>query len=145
MIEPLDCLRVPCAYHINPDEGLITITGSAEVALSEAILLGKSLMADTQFDPALPQLVDLRGLQVQQFQKDAASFQDFILHTYRKRVQGVIAVVVNDSLDKYALSALYHLTTRVAKGEIFDNYKLALKWLLRQELTASAYSNSLGK
>ncbi|MEQ8692586.1 MAG: hypothetical protein RIC89_17350 [Pseudomonadales bacterium] len=136
---------MPCDYHINPNEGLVTITGSAEVSLAEAISTGRSLLVDQAYDPDLPHLIDLRDLRVDMSTQNPEVFRDFVLHEYRHRVTGLVAVVVNDSLQRRALAALYLLTSQVAQSELFDDYNLALRWLMRHEFAPKAKSDSLRK
>lgn len=133
---------MPCDYHINADAGLVTITGSLEVGLPEAIRLGRALIEDQQFDSELPHLVDLRGLVVNRSSAESEKFRDFVLLEYSRQVRSAVAVVVDESLDQTSLAALYHLTSRVVLGELFDDYNLALRWLMRREFASRTESNT---
>jgi hypothetical protein len=136
-------LPMPCAYHINLEEELVTVTGSLQVTLPDAVELGTRLLNDPEFSSALPHLVDLRGLEMRRSTEESAQFKAFVLNQYRKSVKGLVAVVVDESLDGKALAALYHLMSRVRGGELFDNYEHALRWLMRNEFAATASLKNL--
>ncbi len=128
---------MPCGYHINNDDGLVSITGKTEVDLDDACDLGHTILNDPDFDPTLPQLVDLRGLALTRTNASTKAFEVFVLSRYRPAVQASMAVVVDDSLDQLSLAGLYHLCSNMAKTELFDNYEQAIKWLMRREFKAS--------
>ena len=124
---------MPCGYHINADEGLITISGTEDVPLQEAIALGEELLDDRAFESSLPHLVDLRGLVLTRTSAESEDFRDFVLDYYRPIVAASVAVLVDDSLDRGSLAALYHLTCRMDRTELFDDFEQALKWLVKRE------------
>ncbi len=129
---------MPCGYHLNEEDGLVTITGSGEVSLKEAISVGHELLADPLFDPGLPQLIDLRGLEVEQSRNDSMELREFVLQSYRPRVDASIAVVIDHSLEQAAVASLFHLSCAMEQTELFDRYDQALKWLMRREFVQSA-------
>ena len=53
---------MPCGYHMNLEDGLVTITSAQAVEASQLHALGEQILADPGFDPYLPQLVDLRDI-----------------------------------------------------------------------------------
>ncbi|MEM9620843.1 MAG: hypothetical protein AAF993_04290 [Pseudomonadota bacterium] len=124
---------MPSGYHINHEQGLVTLTGSNTMQISDACDIGSALLADPEFDSTLPHLVDLRGLELQRDQASSARFRRFVLDTYMPRVKASIAVVVNDSLDQNSLAGLYHICCSMERTELFDQYDQALKWLMRRE------------
>ena len=128
---------MPCAYHLNLEEGLVTITGSEQVALSDAISLGRRLLADPEFDPCLPHLIDLRGLQVEHAAGEGRAFREFVLEDYRPRIEASIAVVIDHTLEQAAVAGLYHISCAMERTEMFDQYDHALRWLMRREFVAS--------
>jgi hypothetical protein len=128
---------MPCAYHINLEDGLITLTGGADVDATQLLNIGEQMLADPEFDPYLPQLIDFRNLTVEPDKEASARIRDFCLKTYLPRVYASIAVVINDSLSTRALSDMYHLTCAMDKAELFDHYDQALKWLMRREFVAN--------
>ena len=125
------------AYHINPDEGLITVTAPTGLTLPDALSLGQTLLADPQFDNTLPQLIDLRELAFEPDHDAAKRMHDFMLNEYRPAVAASMAVVVDDGMDRAALAALYLLVCRLGRTELFDNYELALRWLMRIEFAGT--------
>ena len=124
---------MPCGYHMNLEDGLVTIRGEAEINLPSLVNLGEEVLADPGFDPYLPQLVDLRGMQVARDRAAEQALRHFTLSTYRPRVHSSIAIVVDDSLSEPELAGLYHLSCAMDKTELFDQYDQALKWLMRRE------------
>ena len=44
----------------------------------------------------------------------------------------------DDSLDNKSVAALYHLSTQVNHIEMFDDYDIALRWLMRRQFATSA-------
>jgi hypothetical protein len=129
---------MPCGYHINHDEGLLTITGTTQVAIEEASQLAEEILIDPEFDPSLPQLVDLRGIKLSRSAASSIDFRDFMLHTYRPNIHASMAIVVDDSLDRHTLANLYHLACNMSQTELFDQYEQALKWLMRREFAESS-------
>jgi hypothetical protein len=133
---------MPCGYHINHDEGLLTITATTRVAIEEANQLAEEILIDPEFDPSLPQLVDLRGIKLTRSAASTIDFRDFMLQTYRPNIQASMAIVVDDSLDRRTLANLYHLACNMSHTELFDHYEQALKWLMRREFADRSASTS---
>lgn len=121
---------MPLGYHISADEGLITVHGQGELPLSELVRLGQSLLADTAFDPELPQLLDFRGLRPDPDAGD--SLWRFVLGPYREHVAGNVAVVIDDHLESLHCADIYLLTCAIETAELFADYDHAVKWLMRQ-------------
>ncbi len=129
---------MPFGYHLNQDDGLVTITGNDKASLAEAIALGRQLLRDPVFDPALPHLVDLRGLEVDGNAEQTHELRDFVLQDYRPSVQASVAVVIDHTLDQHSVAGLYHLSCAMDQTELFDHYDHALRWLMRREFAAGA-------
>ena len=53
---------MPAGYHIDHDEGLVTLRAEGSLSLAELVRTGHSLLADERYDPVLPQLLDFRGM-----------------------------------------------------------------------------------
>ena len=121
------------SYHINNSEGLITITGTAQVRLSGAYEVAQQLFEDPAYDPNLPQLIDLRQSSLDIDKSTEEKFRDFILHGYRPLVNSSIAIVVDEKIERQTLARWYHLSSRMDKTELFDQYHQALKWLMHHE------------
>ncbi len=136
---------MPCDYHINVDEELVTITSTQDVELAYAMQFGRSVLDDAKFKSTLPQLIDLRGLVIHGSGEQLSQFQNFVLHEYGRAVESSVAIVVDDSLGRYELAALYRLITQTPKAEMFDNYELALKWLMRTEFALKTTPDSQHK
>jgi hypothetical protein len=130
---------MPCGYHINLEDGLVTISAEAELDLAQLHTLGQQVLADPAFDPYLPQLVDLRGLNILHEQdslhgqQTAEASRNFALSSYRPRVQSSVAVIIDESLDADSIASLFHLSCSMDKTELFDHYDQAIKWLMRRE------------
>ena len=124
---------MPGTYHINSNEGLVTIKSPSTLKLDNTCDMAMRMLDDPEFDPDLPQLVDLRGCHSSMTYTDELKFRDFILWEYRPRVASSIAIVVDDEMDSKVLARLYHLSSRMDKTELFDQYQQALKWLMRNE------------
>ena len=123
---------------MNLEDGLVTLNGGDGVNAVQLLAIGEQMLADPEFDPYLPQLVDFRNLTTDPDRETSARIRDFCLQTYRPRVFASIAVVINDSLSPRAMSDIYHLTCAMDKTELFDQYDQALKWLMRREFVASS-------
>ena len=130
---------MPCGYHINLEDGLVTISAEAELDITQLHTLGQQVLADPEFDPYLPQLIDLRGLSVLHKQDilheqdTAEASRNFALSSYRPRVQSSVAVIIDDSLDADSVAGLFHLSCSMDNTELFDHYDQAIKWLMRRE------------
>lgn len=124
---------MPCGYHMNLEDGLVTIRGEEAISLPSLVDLGEKVLSDPGFDPYLPQLVDLRGAQVKRDKAAEEALRHFTLSTYRPRVHSSIAIVVDGSLNEAELAGLFHLSCAMDKTELFDHYDQALKWLMRRE------------
>ena len=127
---------MPCGYHMNLDDGLITVDGSDATNFNDLLSVGQDLLADPQFDPNLPQLVDLRGMQVARDSQSSASLRHFAVKAYRPRIHSSVAVVVDDSIASEMLASIYHLICTLEQTELFDHYEQALKWLMWREFAS---------
>ena len=124
-------------YHINPDDGLITVQGDGSVAIGEITRLVQSLLADGRFDPTLPQIMDFRGLRPVQPRAEQPgdaiqALQAFLQQEYRSHVQAEIAVVIDEHLERRHCAEIYLLTSTLHAAELFADYEQALRWLMRR-------------
>ncbi len=122
---------MPLGYHIGTDEGLVTVQGNGEVDLAELVELGRTLLADGDFDPTLPQLLDFRGLRPVAT-GDHTNLQAFVHGPYRDGVMAKIAVVIDEHLEVRHAADIFLLTCAVHDAELFSSYDQAVKWLMRQ-------------
>lgn len=127
---------MPLGYHINTDDGLITVQGEGRVEVTELANLGHSLLGDDRYDPALPQLLDFRGLRpnLKGIDEDAelARLRRFVQEHYRDRVAANVAVVIDDHLESRHCADIYLILCAIHDAELFADYDQALKWLMRQ-------------
>jgi hypothetical protein len=128
---------MPAAYHINPDDGLVTVRAEGTVSFPELTDLGRSLLADRHFDPELPQLLDFRGMRPW---RDAGleDFRAFVHGPYRQRVAASIAVVIDGHLETRHCADIFLLTCAVPEAELFADYDQALRWLVREAFATTS-------
>jgi hypothetical protein len=122
---------MPVGYHISPDEGLITVQGDGNVALSEITRVGRSLLGDAAYDPELPQLLDFRGLRPLA-KGELGELRAFVHGPYRNRVTANVAVVIDAHLERRHCADIFLLTCAIDQAELFADYDLALRWLMRR-------------
>ncbi len=127
-------------YHINDDDHLISLYFDGEVTLADVIELGEELLKDINFQPAWPQLIDLRDSSITPSKGISASLVDYINNSYHPNVDGSIAVVVNESISPDDCAAAYKLVCPLEGAEIFDDYAHAIRWLLRHGMMTLAPS-----
>lgn len=128
---------MPLGYHINPDEGLITVHGGGDVAIADLTHVGTALLEDPEYDPSLPQLLDFRGLrpvgmESDGLDRDLGELWTFIRESYRPRVGANVAVVIDDHLEAHHCADIFLATCALQDAELFADYDQALKWLMRQ-------------
>jgi hypothetical protein len=122
---------MPVGYHISADEGLITIHGSGDVSVVEIARLGQTLLRDSAYDPRLPQLLDFRGLRPLA-EGDTDALRAFVYGPYRNAVAANVAVVIDEHLESRHCADIFLLTCAIHEAELFADYDLALKWLMRR-------------
>lgn len=131
---------MPLGYHINQDDGLITVQGDGAVPLGDLTRLGEALLGDGRYDPALPQLLDFRGLRPHGQPSDGVpqdigvldELRAFIRERYRARVAANVAVVIDEHLESRHCADIFLLTCAIERAELFADYDQALKWLMRR-------------
>lgn len=125
-------------YHINPDEGLITVTAAGRVPLSEIAQVGERLLSDAGHDAHLPHLVDLRGLRPLRDQA-LMTLRDFVEVRFRERVHASVAVVIDRFLERAHCADIFLLTCALHDAELFADYDHALRWLMRRASADQAW------
>jgi hypothetical protein len=128
---------MPATYHINPDEGLITVQIDGNVDLVDVFETARDLHDDPAYDPELPLLTDLRGMRITLHEAALKPFNRFIISHFGRPRSASIAVVVDQEMDKEQCAAVYWLNCAVSASEMFEDYDLALKWLIRKEFAAA--------
>lgn len=132
---------VPGAYHINTDDGLITVQVEGRVDAADLTRLGRSLLADSDYDPEFPQLIDLRGLRPDP-RGDLETLTRFVHQDYRRRVGGSVAVVIDEHLESRHCADIFLLTCAIHEAELFAEYDQALKWLMRRAFAGATAAGS---
>lgn len=131
---------MPCGYHLDLENGLVTVGGTGAWACKELLSVGRALVADPRFNPELPHLVDLRGMVIDPTSQSSAALRVFTVKTYRPGVRSSVAIVAGDGFDGELMANLYHLVYSLHDIELFDRYENALKWLMRREFSSTAVS-----
>ena len=129
---------MPADYHINDNDGLITIEVAGNVSVADIYATAKQLLADRQYDPSLPQVVDLRGMQLELQASAIAPFTRFMVARYAPLTRACVAVVIDPELVADICARVYWISCALGNSEVFDNYELALKWIMKQEFAATA-------
>jgi len=124
---------MPAAFHINEDEGLVTIQVQLEVDLADLYEVARSLYEDSDYDPALPLLVDLRGMRLTLESDALKPFNRYVISRYGRGRTASIAIVIDHDMHKDLCAAVYWLSCAIDRSELFEDYDHALKWLIRRE------------
>lgn len=129
---------MPADYHINENDGLITIEVAGSVSVADIYAAAQRILADSQYDPGLPQIIDLRGMQLDLRASRVAPFTRFMVDRYAPQAQACVAVVIDPELAADICARVYWISCALGNSEVFDNYELALKWLMKQEFAETA-------
>ena len=124
---------MPLSYHIDAEQGLITVSGADVVAGPELVTCARALVTDPAFDQNLPHLVDIRGMSVAEIHAGERNALSQILETeYEQRETACVAVVVDEHLESEQTADLYRWVCRLEQFELFDSFDLALRWLVKR-------------
>jgi hypothetical protein len=123
---------MPPGFHIAEEEGLISIQVSHAVDVPALHNLVSGLLESDGYDPALPLLVDLRGMRLELAKDAMGPFNQFIVSRFKGR-EGSIAVIIDGDMSQKLAAAIFWLACAVGHTEVFDDYEHALKWLIRRE------------
>jgi hypothetical protein len=125
---------MPRTFHIDADNGLITIRLSGALAPTALRELTGAIAAHPRYHPALPQLVDCRGLELEAGPTDQRALASQALRFYRVRSQrSSVAIVVDADLEGARMAGLFRLACALQVAELFEDYDQALRWLMRRE------------
>ena len=122
--------RVPARYHINREDEFIALLLEGDVDLVDVYELCQSLLADPAFDPQLPQLADVRKVRLKLTPGAMRPFLGYVTTRYRPRVDAPIAVILDGTMDDAFCAGVFRFVCKVQDTEVFDDYALAIKWLL---------------
>ena len=129
---------MPAQYHINHEDEFIAIRLEGEVDLVDVYELCQALLADPDFEPHLPQLADVRAVQLKLTPGALKPFLNYVTSKYRPHVSAPIAVVLDGSMDDDFCAGVFRFVCNLSDTEVFDDYALAIKWLLRSGWTKPA-------
>lgn len=124
-------------YHINPDDGLISMRADAALTIAELHSCGESLLADQAFQPELPVLIDLRGANLEQLCA-GETLAPVFTRRFNRSVRGSVAVLVASDHSSNQLADVYRMICALEQAELFEDYDHALRWLIRREFAPSA-------
>lgn len=120
-------------YHINERDELITLTATGVVTSADAKGCIGSLLADKQFDPQLPQLIDLRTAEPSGTIEELAEFESLIRKTYKPQLAAHVAIVVNPDWVETVCAKAFLFSCALDQAELFDGWNQACKWLINKE------------
>lgn len=123
---------MPPGYHIDNDEGLISVQVGSAIEFGELKKLASSVLACNNYDHGLPLLLDLRGMRLELSHESGKSFSSFIIERFANR-PGSVAVVIDEEMSSELSAGIFWLACAVGSTEVFDDYDHALRWLIRQE------------
>lgn len=119
-------------YHIATDDGLITVQVQSTITLAELQALTEAILGDSDYDPSLPLLADLRNMRLDLGAEPTRAFSTFVIERFAGR-EGSMAVVIDGEMSRELAAAIYWLACAVGGTEVFDDYDHALRWLIRKE------------
>jgi len=122
--------RVPAQYHINQEDEFIALQFDGVVNLVDIYEVCQALLADPDFDPSLPQLADVRTVELELSPGALRPFLQYVTTKYRPHVTAPIAMVLDGSKDDDFCAGMFQFACRLSDTEVFDDYALAIKWLL---------------
>ena len=121
-------------YHINREDEFVTLRFDGDVDLVDAYELTRQLLEDPEYHADWPQLVDLRGINMNIQRGALRPFARYAATTYRPQVAAPIAVVLDGHMDDEFCAGVFRLVCSLPAAEVFDDYALAIKWLLRNSV-----------
>ena len=119
------------AYHINTEDEFISFNLVDEVNLIDLYELMQGLLADPQFQPRWPQLMDLRNIDLDLKPGALKPFVKYLVTTYSPQVDAAVAVVLDSEMSADFYAGVYRLACSLPGTEVFDDYGQAIKWLLQ--------------
>jgi len=123
---------VPVSYHINTADEFVSVRFDGKIDLVEIYELARSFLADPDFSPSWPHLVDLRGMDVAIEPGAMRPFARFMLTSYRPNfADAPLALVIDSDRDPEFAAGVYRFTCGLGNAELFDDYAQAVSWLLK--------------
>ncbi len=133
---------VAAAYHINSEDEFISFTCNATIDLVDLYELLQQLLSDGEFQASWPQLIDLRKMELDLRPGALKPFVRFLVSSYRPKVDGAIAIVLDDQMSADFCAGVYRLACSFTDTEVFDDYAQAIKWLLQRGWPSPATPNA---
>ncbi|MFK7914506.1 MAG: hypothetical protein AB8B93_11380 [Pseudomonadales bacterium] len=125
-------------YHINSEDGLISMRADAGLTLAELHCCGERMMADRAFEPSLPHLIDLREADLPALCANEQALARTFVQRYNNSVRGSVAVLIDGISTGETLADVYRLTCSLEQAELFDSYEHALRWLVHKAFAPQA-------
>jgi len=125
---------LPTDFHIDTSEELISITVDADTTIEEFQQTVNTLTQASHYCAQWPHLVDLRAMKIEFANPSDTRTIEELSVEYRSRVNGNVAVVIAADIDPLTCANIFHFTCSVEAAELFDDYALAIKWLIKSEL-----------
>ena len=123
---------MPVSYHINTADEFVSVRFDGKIDLVEIYELARSFLADPDFSPSWPHLVDLRGMDVAIEPGAMRPFARFMLTSYRPNfADAPLALVIDSDRDPEFAAGVYRFTCGLGNAELFDDYAQAVSWLLK--------------
>jgi len=123
---------VPVSYHINKADEFVSFRFEGKIDLVEVYELARGFLADPDFSPDWPHLVDLRGMEVEIQPGAMRPFVKFMLTSYRPSfAAAALALVIDGDRDPEFSAAVYRFTCGLGNAELFEDYAHAISWLLK--------------
>ena len=127
---------MPLTTHSSDEEGLATIKADGAVSWDDLQQALRELMADSGFNPSLPHLIDLRAATLHLVDDEMDGFGMFFTGDFGAAVGGSIAMVISDQLSTADCANLYRVLCDLANAELFDDYDLAMRWVMKREFVS---------
>ena len=118
-------------YHINAEDEFVALQFDGDVDLVEVYELCEAVLKDPDFNPQWPQLADVRNIRLKLSADAMRPFLRYATLKYRPRISAPIAVVLDGAMDDAFCAGIFRFVCRLPDTEVFDDYALALKWLLK--------------
>ena len=129
---------MPLQTYSSDEDGLATISAEGDVSWDDLRVELESLLLAATFNPTLPHLIDLRDATLRLDNAESVeAFGRFFSTSFGTQVNGSIAMVIHDGLSTAECASLYRVLCDLANAELFDDYDLAMRWVMKREFVAT--------
>ena len=129
---------MPLQTYSSDEDGLTTFRAEGRVTWEDLRSALVAHMADAAFNPSLPHLIDLRGAELRLDDTTVDGFGNFFTSQFGAAVAGSIAMVIDDQLSTAECASLYRVLCDLANAELFDDYDLAMRWVMKREFVSGS-------